>query len=202
MTSTVMKVRNRILDRIKLLPFFSNPSLSKAFTYTKNRSLQVQPDSIPVCGVYFLQETRTPDGDSNAGEPRFRVNARYGISVILINNDLELAEDQLDLAAEAIRNGLLTDPTIYRNDDEPDSDIQGFSFEMRRHNFGSSLENETPFAELQMEMNIDLGSITYPPVIEDNLEIINVKTAFPLGGTEEEQEAVQQVVVQYDLPQN
>lgn len=199
MTSIVLKIRNRILDRIKTLSFFANPALPKAFTYTKNRSMQVQTESIPICGVYFLQETRTPDGDSNAGEPRFRVNARYGISVILVNNDLEAAEDALDLAAEAIRNGLLTDPNTY-NDDE--AGIQGFSYEMRRHNFGSSIEQETPYAELQMEMNIDLGTITYPPVVEDNLEVINVKTAFPLGGTEEEQEAVQQVVVQYDLPQN
>lgn len=199
MTSYVMKVRNGILDRVKVMPFFTNANLPKPFTFTKNRALQVQPDSLPICGVYFLQETGTPDGDPNAAEPRFRTSARYGFTVILENNDMELVEDQLDAAFEAIRNGLLTDSTLYNNDV---FQIQAFTFSMRRHNFGTTLDQETPFAELQWELVADLGVIDFPPIVTDDFETLNIKTAFPLGGTEEEQEAVQQVEAEYTLPQN
>ncbi len=199
MTSIAMKVRNGTLDRIKVLPFFSNVSLPQAFTFTKNRALQIQPENLPVCGVYFLQELSTPDGDVNAGEPRFRSNVRLGLSIILVNNDMEEVEDQLDDAAEAIREGLYSDSTYYNNDDFL---IQGFTFNMRRHNFGTALDNETPFAELQMEMIIDIGTITYPPIVEDDFNTMRITTAFPIDGTEEEQAATPQVVNVYNLEQN
>lgn len=197
--SIAMQVRDGILTRIQAMSFFTNPAIVPAFKYTKNRSMIVQPSSLPLCGVYFLQESATPEGDANVGEPRFRVSVRYGLTVMLINNDMEAVEYTLDLAAEAIRSGLFSDPTFYNNDD---FQIQGFSFGMRRHNFGNTLENETPFAELQWELVCDLGTITYPPIVLDDLDLIHVKTAFPLGGTQEEQDAVQQVVTEYDLPQN
>ena len=197
MTASVpMQVRDGMLTRIKVMPFFAAVS---AFKYTKNRALQIQPASLPLCGVYFLQETGTPEGDANAGEPRFRVQARFGISVIVVNNDMEAAEYTLDLAAGAIRGGLFSDPTFYNNDA---FQIQGFSFDSRRHNFGVTVDQETPFAELQLELVCDLGTIDYPPIVLDDLDIIHVKTAFPLGGTQAEQDAVQQVSTEYDLPQN
>lgn len=181
------------------MPFFANPALPKAFTFTKNRALQIQPDSLPLCGVYFLQETGTPEGDANDGEPRFRTSVRYGFTVILENNDTVEIEEQLDEAFEALRNGLLTDSTIYNNEDFL---IQSFTFSMRRHNFGNTLDQETPFAELQWELVCDLGTITFPPVVTDNFETMHVSTAFPIDGTEEEQAATPQVVVEYTLPQN
>jgi hypothetical protein len=197
--SLAMQVRDGILERIKVMEFFTNPDISPAFKYTKNRALSVQPSSLPICGVYFLQESSTPEGDANTGEPRFRTSVRYGLTIMLVSNDMEAAEYTLDLAAEAIRGGLFSDPTFYNNDD---FQIQGFTFGMRRHNFGATLENETPFAELQWELICDLGTITYPPLVLDDLDIIHVKTAFPLGGTQEELDAVQQVETEYDLPQN
>jgi hypothetical protein len=199
MTSYAMKVRNGLLDRVKVMPFFTNVNLPKPFTFTKNRALQVQPDSLPLCGVYFLQETGVPDGDANAGEPRFRTTVRYGFTVILENNDMAEIEDQLDDAFEAIRIGLLTDSTVYNNDV---FQIQSFVFSMRRHNFGNTLDQETPFAELQWELACDLGVIDFPPIVTDNFETMRITTAFPIDGTEEEQAATPQVVNVYDLPQN
>lgn len=197
--SLAFQVRDGILNRIKLMPFFTNPAIVPPFTYTKNRSMQVQPNNLPLCGVYFLQESSTPEGDANAGEPRFSTSVRLGLTVIILNNDLEAAEYTLDLAAEAIRGGLFSDPTFYNN---VNYQIEGFTFGIRKHNFGSQLENESPLAELQWELVCDLGWITYPPIVLDDLDTIRIKTAFPLGGTPEEQAAVQQVVNIYDLPQN
>jgi hypothetical protein len=197
--SYAMMVRDGILDRIKVMPFFTNPAIVPPFTYTKNRAMQIQPQSLPLCGVYFLQESGTPEGDANAGEVRFSTSVRLGFTVIIVNNDMEAAEYTLDLAFEAIRTGLFTDPTFYNNDD---FQIEGFTFGIRKHNFGSQLENETPLAELQWELVCDLGVLDYPPVVLDDFDILHIKTAFPLGGTQAEQDAVQQVVNEYDLPQN
>ena len=197
--SVALQVRDAILDRIKVMPFFTNVAITPPFTYTKNRALQVQPASLPLCGVYFLQEISSPDGDANAGEPRFKTRVTYGLTVLLINNDMEAVEYTLDLAAEAIRNGLFSDPTLYYNDDFK---IEGYAFGTRKHNFGTTLENETPFAELQWELRCDLGVLDYPPLVLDDLDLIHIKTAFPLGGTEQEQADVQQVTAEYDLPQN
>lgn len=197
--SYAMKVRDGILDRIKVMSFFTNPAIVPAFTYTKNRAMQVQPSSLPLCGVYFLQESGVPEGDANAAEIRLDTSVRIGFTVIIVNNDMEAAEYTLDLAFESIRTGLFTDPTFYNNDDFK---IEGVTFSMRKHNFGSQLENETPLAELQWELVCNIGILDYPPVVLDDLDLIHVKTAFPLGGTQAEQDAVQQVTVEYDLPQN
>lgn len=199
MSSYAFKVRDGILSRIQALPFFTNPAINPPFKYTKNRAMQVQPQSLPLCGVYFLQESGTPEGDANAGEIRFDTSVRLGFTVIIVNNDMEAAEYTLDLAFEAIRNGLFTDPTFYNNDDFK---IEGVTFSMRKHNFGSQLENETPLAELQWELVLNIGVLDYPPVVLDNFETLRITTAFPLGGTQEEIDAVQQVVNVYELPQN
>lgn len=184
-----------MMDRVKLMPFFA-----PFITFTTNKALQIQPDSLPLCGVYFIQETSTPEGDSNAAEPRFRTSARFGFSVIIVNNDPEAAEYVLDLAAQALAGGLFSDSSLYNNSSFK---IQGYSLGARTHMFGNTgLDNETPIAELRWELICDLGTLTYPPLVLDDLDTIHVKTAFPLGGTAEEQAAVQQVSTEYDLPQN
>lgn len=194
--SVAFMVRDGIMDRIKLMPFFTG----KGFTFTTNKSLQIQPQSLPLCGVYFIQETSVPEGDMNAAEPRFRTSARYGFSVLVRNNDMEAAEYTLDLAAQALMGGLFTDSTLYNN---AEFKIQGYALGARTHVFGATgLENESPFAELRWELVCDLGTIDYPPLVLDDLDIINVRTTFPIDGTEEDQSKVQQVTVEFDLPQN
>ena len=184
-------VRDGILDRIKLMSFFAT------FTFGTNTAIPIQTASLPFCGVYLIQELMTPDGDANVGEVRFRTVARIGIGVIVLNNDATAAEYMLDAASQALMTGLFADHTLYDNDLFK---IQAFSAGTRQHNFGSlAKDNETPIAELRLEISCDLGAITYPPYIPDDLEIIHVETAFPLEG---DTSKVQQVKTQYDLEQN
>jgi hypothetical protein len=191
MRSYPILVRDGILDRIKLMPFFAT------FKFGSNTAIQIQAPSLPFCGVYLLQEQMSPDGDPNVGEVRFRTVARIGIGVIIQNNDTVAAEYQLDAASQALMTGLFADPTLYNNDVFK---IQSFSAGTRQHNFGSiGKDNETPIAELRLEISYDLGTITYPPYVPDDLEIIHVETAFPLKG---DTSRVQQVKTQYDLEQN
>ena len=188
-----MLVRDGILARVKTFPYFST------FTFSSNKALQIQPQSLPFCGVYFIQELGVPDGDADAGEPRFRTTVRIGFSVIVVNNDPDEAEYALDTAMQVLAGSLFSDSTLYNNSIFK---IQGFSSGTRTHVFGNAgLDNETPIAELRWELVCDLGTITYPPVVMDDLEVIHVETAFPVGGTQAEQDATQQVVTEYDLHQ-
>jgi len=192
--SYAIEVRDGVMKRLKALEWF------RPFEFTTNKSVQIAPQSIPFCAVYLLDESGQPDGDANAGETRFRVTIRLGFSVIVLNNKPEQAEYQLDAAYQVITGALYNDPTFYGN---PDAMIQGFTRSQRTHQFGAvGMNNELPVAELRFDLTCDLGAVLYPPVVIDNLETIHVETAFPPGGTPEEIAAVQQVKVEYDLPQN
>lgn len=186
-----MLVRDGILTRIQAMSLFSG------FNFSTNKSLQIQPASIPFCGIYLLQEMMAADGDANAGEPRFRTLARVGVSIIIQNNDATEAEHKLDLLYNQMITELFSDPSFYNN---KFFQIQGFTGGSRMHAFGSvGLDNETPIVELRFELTCDLGIIYYPPRVEDGLEIIHLETIFPIGGDASQ---VQQVKVEYDVDQN
>lgn len=188
-----LRVRDGMLNRIKMMPFFA------AFNFTSNKAKVILTESIPFCGVYILQEFMASDGDAQAGQPRFRTTVRYGVSVIIQDNDTEKAEWQLDKALQTISRGLFTDPTFYNNSYFK---IQGFTGGKREHVFGHiGSDQQTPIAELRWELMCDLGVIDYPPVVPDMLEVIHEETIFP-DDTTGDPSRVQQVVVEYDIDQN
>lgn len=181
-----MLARDGIMDRIKSMSFFSG------FTFKRSHAFSIQPNLMPYACVYLLGEDLTPDGDADAGEPRFRSIARIGFSIIILNNDPDAAEDRMDDAYQAIFTGLLTDPTLYNNSRFK---IQGFARGNRSHYYGTA-SNETPYAELRAELHCDLGTIDFEPRIEDMLETIHVETVHPPGDTQN-----QHVFSVYDLDQ-
>ncbi len=184
-------VRDGIMDRVRVLPYFAG------FHFSTNKALQIQPQSLPFCGVYFIQEIGAVDGEAQVGEPRFRTSARYGFSVIILNNDPDAGDYKLDEAMQALAHGLFDDPTLYNNSVFK---IQGYTSTSRQHIFGNTGQNnELPIAELRFELICDLGVITYPPQITDDFEILHVETDFPVGG---DSDAVEQVVVEYDVQQD
>src|SRR5262245_50776670 len=104
-------VRDRILQFIQEVPFFS----ANGFTYGTNKSTQIQPEQIPWAAVYFIEDTELPSGDANVGDIRFRTTARYGISVIVQNNDAVAAEVILDMAMNVIQS-IFKNPDLYNWD--------------------------------------------------------------------------------------
>jgi hypothetical protein len=181
-------LRDAIMARVKAMPFFTG------FTFTTNKALQIQPQSLPYCGVYFIQETSTPDGDANAGEVRFRTAVIIGFSVIILNNDAEAAELKLDTAMQTLAGNLLNDETLYNGDQVK---VQGFVSGKRSHEFGNgTFDNKTPIAELRWELICDIGTITYPPVVLDDLEVIHVTTEYPYPPT-----GAPPVYSEYDMEQ-
>ena len=179
-----------LLSRARNFPFFNG------FISTGNKAVPIQSESIPFLGVYLLQEFMAPDGDANAGEPRFRTSARYGFSVIVQNNDPDAAEYTLDKAMDALTMGLFSDPTLYNNHQFK---IQSYIAGRRQHVYGHvGQDNQTPIAELRWELTCDLGVIDYPPFVEDDLEVIHLETVYP---DQARKDTTRQIKNEYDMEQ-
>jgi hypothetical protein len=167
MTQTpALIVRDALYDRVKAMPFFAG------FTFAKNKMLRVQPAELPYCGVYLINELLLPEGDPNAGDIRLRDSARYGFSVVVLDNEGEEGETTLDAAFAEITNGLLCDTTLTGFNNKL---LQGITRGERMHVYGSvALDNETPVLELQFDMTADLGTAIFKPTIVDDFNTFHV----------------------------
>ena len=197
-------IRDAMLDRVKVLPFFKN----KFNKFGRSKALPIQPENIPYAGCYIVDETLTPDGDANAGDIRFEHALRLGFSIVIRNNDPDETEDKLDGAYWSLMNGLLRDASLtnmlgaYDADGAEGFAIEGFTRGTRKNVYGTAgLNNEMATAELQLELTCKYRTM-WSPVIEDDLITIHTVTGFPLRGTEEERARVQQVTAVYDNLQN
>jgi hypothetical protein len=188
-SSYAMIVRDAILVRVQSMPFFST------FKFGTNKAEQVQPEKIPFCGIYFLSEDLTPDGDADVGEPRFRSSVLYGVSIVVQNNDAEAAEDKLDEAWVLVADRLFRDPTLYLN---PAAKIQSYVRGNRTHQFGSvGADNSIPIAECRFTLTCDLGVIDYPPIVDNVLSKVHFETRYPGGADPNE---IQQTIAEWNLP--
>src|SRR5580765_4652659 len=189
-SSYAMIVRDEILARAKTMPFFAT------FKFGTNKAEQVQPEHIPFLGVYFINEDLSPEGDANAGEPRFHSSVLYGVSIIVQNNDGAAAENKLDEAWVLLADRLFRDPSLYLN---PEAQIQSYVRGTRTHQFGSiGSDNAIPIAESRFTLTCDLGVIDFPPNIPDVLQKVHVEKRYPTIDTDPQE--VQQVIADYDLP--
>jgi hypothetical protein len=167
MTQTpALIVRDELFKRVIAMPFFAG------FTFAKNKMMRVQSQDLPYCGIYLINELLTPEGDSNAGDIRLRDSARYGFSVIVIDNENDSGESTLDQAFAEITNGLLCDTTLTGFNHQL---LQGIVRGERMHVYGSvALDNETPILELQFDMTADLGTAIFKPTITDDFNTLHV----------------------------
>jgi hypothetical protein len=162
----------------------------------------VQTTLIPYLGVYIVDEIMVPDGDANAWCIRFNHTSRIGLSVVQANNDPVVLEAGIDAAYLKIMSLLWTDIKLMNvlvNNNPDGVGIEGIVRGSRKHVFGSTgLNNETPFAELQYEVNCFSRSEWYPD-ITDMLNEIDVTTGVKAGDTQTEMDQRQQVTVKYML---
>ena len=191
-TSYAIQVRDNIVDRMKVMPYFVK------WHFVKNKNYQVQPQDVPHAGVYFIDETLSPDSNENAGEIRFQSVVQIGFTIVVQNNDSDLAETELDRAYQTLTNGIYCDPSMYLLHGHRTL-IQAYRAGHRSHEFGSiGRENELPIAELRFTLQIELGALTYEPFIPDVFETMNVRTVYPYP----EEPGRQEVVSQYDMEEN
>jgi hypothetical protein len=197
-------IRNMFFDAVSRLTFFAN------YTKRKTKMLQVQPELLPYLGVYIIDEIMTPDGDANTGDIRFSHALRIGFSVMVANNDQDVAEQTIDAAFWQIMKGLWTDQYLmsvwdtynpHTGMENPDNTrIESIVKGTRRHLFGhQTLVNETPLAELQYDVTAFYRSEWFPE-ITDTLDEIDVSTGIKPGDSQDEMDKRWQVRAKYVFP--
>ena len=151
----------------------------QGFVTKKNRMLPVQPDQLPYLGVYVTEETSAPDGDANAACVRFVNTARIVFSVMTANNDRDAAESLSDKAYLKIMSVLYTSPDIMNVLTRKNVEgvlIESIARGTRRHIYGNSGQNnQTPWIELQYEVQATYRTEWYPDII-DTLDEIALTT--------------------------
>jgi len=185
-----MALRDAVITRMKGFPFFSG------FMFATSKAFRVMPNHIPYAAVYFVDESLSPDGLADSGEPRFHSLVQLGFSVMIENNDPERAELTLDDAYQVISRGLFKDPKL-NNIYNKDFKIQGYTRGRRTHVFGHvGQNNELPVAELQFNLTIDLGAIIYEPLVPDMLETVHFKEVYP-----DDDPNRQPIIAEWDMDQ-
>jgi hypothetical protein len=187
-----LDIRDAMYNIVTADAFFSG------YTFRKTKMLPVQTDLIPYLGVYIVDEIMVPDGDANAGCIRFNHTSRIGFSVVQANNNPVMLEQGIDAAYLKIMGLLWTDVKLMNvlvNNNPEGVGIESLVRGSRKHVFGSTgLNNETPFAELQYEVQCFTRSEWYPD-ITDMLNEIDVTVAVNNIDTD----AVQPITVKYML---
>lgn len=172
--SFALNMRDAMYNIVKAASFFSG------YTFRKTRMLPVQVDLIPYLGVYIADELMVPDGDANAGCVRFNHTSRIGFSIVQANNDPVALEQGLDAAFLKLMGTLWCDiklMNVLKNNNPEGTGIESIVRGARRHIFGNAgVNNETPFGELQYEVNCFSRSEWYPD-ITDMLNEIDVTVA-------------------------
>jgi hypothetical protein len=194
-------IRDGMLDRLKQLPTFQGVrrwSTTPAFRVQS----QLDANQIPYVSCYLIDERLEPDGDANHAEPRFIHTVRVGFSVVITSSDDTVAEQNLDSAHWTIMR-TLENPRwhkfpadgVWNNGN--DLRIEGVTRGSRKHIFGNkAINNETPVAELQMDLTFVHRS-SFPPHPFDDLDRIHVTVAHPWPYNPNAEESF---TVEYDLP--
>jgi hypothetical protein len=164
-----LDIRDAMYNVVTVDPYFAG------YTFRKTKMFPVQVALIPYLGVYIVDEIMVPDGDANAGCIRFNHTSRIGFSVVQANNDPVALEQGIDAAYLKIMSLLWTDiklMNVLHNNNPEGVGIESLVRGSRKHLFGSTgLNNETPFAELQYEVNCFSRSEWYPDITDDLNEI-------------------------------
>lgn len=148
-------IRDAIADRIEAKGWFVSVQREQMPT--------LQPADLPLAQVYIMQESMTPDGDSNVGAPGFVAETVIGVSVLRGFDDPKTMAGRIDLDCDEIETALLTDPTFVSLG--ADALFESVERITRRRLFPK--DGETYFAELRLEFTFDYRVLFEPKVDDD-----------------------------------
>lgn len=139
-------------------------------SYRSTPALQVQPGDLPILGVYILRERHLPLGSYNHAHPKFQTELTLGLSGgVHVETDKQDQINDLELwMAEALQV-LLCNPKFLNLG-------EGITTMDRVGQYAKV--GETTLYEIRVELATTYAT-DYPPVIEDDLEVIHVTTQFP-----------------------
>lgn len=192
-------IRDGILARMKTRPTFQSV---KKFARNKMQG-QVQKENLPYFGCFLLRDRFGPDGDTNAGAPHFMHRTDIGFSVMISCDDVDVAENNLDLAHWSIMTYLTRQDWWHFKMPEgspfPEVQIESIEGGEWKPNYGREVNHETPWAEMAMQVYIKYRTIFEPEVL-DRFEKMHVTVApkwpYDPGAYDPP------FVAEYDLPQD
>jgi hypothetical protein len=169
-STNALAIREAIFVRMQTLPGYAK--------YRRVLTPQIHPTDLPCLSVSIVSEVMSPDGDENAGEPRFISDTVIGISVVRGFADPVALDGQVDIDVDTIEQKLLTDPTFVRFG--PSALFEGVTQITRRRLY--PFEGETYFLELRLEMSFR-SRVDFEPQITSPFAGVLMNTV-PVGGTE------------------
>jgi hypothetical protein len=160
-------------------------------TYRKTPMMQVTPADLPLLGVYILREQRTPMGDADHAEPRFKHALTLGFSgAVHAETDDQNTLYDLEQVMSELDELLLTNPKFVNL-------CEGVTGMDRQSQYAKV--GETTLFEIRVEMVVAFSSY-FPPKVVDDLEVIHVDTQFPDKAHADS--GTPQIHREYDIQQN
>ena len=156
-------------------------------TYRKTPMLQVQPTDLPLLGVYILREQRTPMGNANHAEPKFKHALTLGFSgAIWADTDDQNKLYQLEETMSELDDILLTNPKFVTL-------VEGFTGMDRQSQYAKV--GETTLFEIRVEMQMEFSG-WFDPVVTDDFNTLHVTLEYPPGV---DPDTVMQIIRVYEL---
>jgi hypothetical protein len=186
-----------IFNQLAPNPFFANFTVKRI-----SSALPVELWSqVPFLGVFLNDEPLTPDDAINETVVCLTHTVQIGFQIILRNNDsVQLLKD-IDATSWFILRTLLRMDTLTNMFDTGSGvTLDGLPrgrVSKPRYGLAGS-KNETPVAERVVDLTFRFKTM-WEPYGFDDLQRITVTTAFPIGGTEAEQAAIDQVKIVYEF---
>ena len=163
MTTIATQIRDAIFTRVSTLTGYTK--------FQREPVPNIAPADVPVVTVFILSENLTPDGDPNAGAPKFEAIATIAVSVLRGFSDPVTLDGQIDVDLDAIENLLLSDPTFVGwgpHVPVPFESVMGIRRQRIYHK-----DAEAYFIEARLEFQF-LNRVYYPPNITTGLTEITV----------------------------
>ena len=159
-------------------------------TYRKTPMLQVTPGDLPILGVYILREQRTPMGNANHAEPKFKHSLTLGFSgAIHADTDDQNRYYLLEQAMSEVDDVLLTNPKFVNL-------VEGFTAMDRTSQYAKV--GETTLFEIRVEMQMEFSG-WFPPVVVDDFDLLHVTLQYP---PDVDPDTVLQIIRVYEINQN
>jgi hypothetical protein len=103
-STAAINIRNAVFERLAGWPGYRGFGRSPLGTG--------QPNQLPGLAVYLSGESERPDGDPNAGEPKFISDVAVAVALTRMAGDKEVLEGLLDDDASAMKQWVLCDPSF------------------------------------------------------------------------------------------
>jgi hypothetical protein len=150
-------IRDGALARLQT----NNPGVA---TFRTTPLPPTQAASLPSLGVYLAGEQMTPDGDYDAGEPKFLNDVTIGFSAVNSADSQGANETALNAIADKVLRTLLCDGSFMMLFEGITSIRRAVSFQK---------DGDTYFAEVRLAMTVRFRSL-WPPEAPYALEEVDV----------------------------